>query len=55
VIYALADKEIPGKEKYENPGFELKLPDSPVVVPENADQWIGKGWGDFAPPPDPCR
>jgi ribose transport system substrate-binding protein len=33
----------------------LKLPDSPVVVPENADEWIGKGWGDFAPPPDPCR
>src|ERR1700760_3646499 len=55
VIYTLAGKEIPGKEKYENPGYELKLPDSPVVVPENADQWIGKGWGDFAPPPDPCR
>ena len=54
VIYTLAGKEIPGKEKYENPGYELKLPDSPVVVPENADQWIGKGWGDFAPPPDPC-
>ena len=54
VIYTLTGKEIPGKEKYENPGYELKLPDSPVVVPENADQWIGKGWGDFAPPPDPC-
>ena len=50
----MAGKEITGKEKYENPGYELKLPDSPVVVPENADQWIGKGWGDFAPPPDPC-
>ncbi|MEA3206776.1 MAG: hypothetical protein QOG92_2492, partial [Verrucomicrobiota bacterium] len=21
-----------------NPGYELKLPDSPVVVPENAEQ-----------------
>ncbi|MBV8225681.1 MAG: substrate-binding domain-containing protein [Verrucomicrobia bacterium] len=55
VIYTLTGKQIPGTERYENPGYELKLPDSPVVVPENADQWIGKGWGDFAPPPDPCR
>jgi ribose transport system substrate-binding protein len=55
VVYALMGKEIPGAKKYENPGNELKLPDSPIVVPENADQWIGKGWGDFAPPPDPCK
>jgi ribose transport system substrate-binding protein len=55
VIYTLTDQKIAAQEKYENPGYELKLPDSPVVVPENAEQWIGKGWGDFAPPPDPCR
>lgn len=55
VIYALTNQKIPGEEKYENPGNQLRLPDSPIVVPENADQWIGKGWGDFAPPPDPCR
>jgi ribose transport system substrate-binding protein len=55
VVYALLGKQIAGAQKYENPGNELKLPDSPIVVPENADQWIGKGWGDFAPPPDPCK
>jgi len=55
VVYALIGKQIAGAQKYENPGNELKLPDSPIVVPENADQWIGKGWGDFAPPPDPCK
>lgn len=41
VICALSDKEILGKEKYENSGYQLKLPDSPVVAPENADDGSG--------------
>ena len=48
-------KEIPGEKTYQFPGKELVLPDSPVVVAENADQWIGRGWGDFEPTPDPCQ
>jgi ribose transport system substrate-binding protein len=55
VLYTLLGKEVSGRQKYEFPGWLLRLPDSPVVVPENADQWIGRGWGNFEPTPDPCR
>jgi ribose transport system substrate-binding protein len=54
-LYKLMGKEIPGEQAYAQPGKELVLPDSPVVVAENADQWIGRGWGDFEPTPDPCQ
>jgi ribose transport system substrate-binding protein len=54
-LYTLMGKEIPGKETYDQPGERLLLPDSPTVVPENADEWIGRGWGDFEPPADPCK
>lgn len=55
VIYELTGQEIPGRQEYEEPGHLLRLPDAPTVVPENADEWIGRGWGDFEPPNDPCR
>lgn len=54
VLYELMGKEIEGKVKYENPGWKIELPPLPNVVPENADEWIGKGWGEFEPPTDPC-
>lgn len=54
VLYELMGKEIKGKVKYENPGWKIELPPLPNVVPENADEWIGKGWGEFEPPTDPC-
>ena len=54
-LYKLMGKDIPGQKAYEQPGQELQLPDSPTVVPENADEWIGRGWGNFEPTPDPCR
>lgn len=54
-LYALSGREVPDAEDYEQPGKTLVLPDSPVVVSENAEEWIGKGWGDFAPTPDPCQ
>jgi ribose transport system substrate-binding protein len=53
-LYTLMGREIPEAAEYSEPGLRLALPDSPVVVPENAAEWIGRGWGDFAPPPDPC-
>lgn len=55
VLYDLMGREIPDKQEYEFPGYLLRLPDSPTVVPENADEWIGRGWGDFDPPVDPCK
>ena len=55
VIYTLMKKEIPDRQKYQNAGYQLVLPDSPAVVTENADEWIGRGWGDFEPTPDPCK
>lgn len=55
ILYTLMGEEIPEQQTYEFPGFLLRLPDSPTVVPENAAEWIGRGWGDFAPPPDPCQ
>lgn len=44
-LYSLMGKEIGGKESYEF-GEKITLPDLPVVVKENADEWIGKGWGE---------
>ena len=55
VFYTLMKKEIPGRQEYQFAGYQLVLPDSPAVVPENADEWIGRGWGDFEPTPDPCK
>lgn len=54
-LYTLMGKEIPGADSYEEPGSRLLLPDSPTVVADNADEWIGRGWGDFEPTPDPCK
>ncbi len=54
-LYTLMKKPIPGETTYKFPGNELVLPDSPTVVAGNADQWIGRGWGDFEPTPDPCK
>jgi ABC-type sugar transport system substrate-binding protein len=54
-LYKLMGKDIPGIATYDLPGHRLLLPDSPTVVAENADQWIGRGWGDFEPTPDPCK
>ena len=54
-IYKLMGKDIPGEQAYQFPGKELVLPDSPTVVQANADEWIGRGWGDFEPTPDPCK
>lgn len=54
-LYALMGQEIDGAEEYSEPGQQLLLPDSPTVVAENAEEWIGRGWGDFAPSLDPCR
>lgn len=53
-LYKLMNKDIPGQQSYQY-GQELVLPDSPTVVADNADQWIGRGWGDFEPTPDPCK
>jgi ribose transport system substrate-binding protein len=54
-LYKLTGKDIPGQKAYDQPGQELQLPDSPTVVAENADDWIGRGWGTFEPTPDPCQ
>ena len=54
-LYKMMGKDIPGAKAYENPGQYLQLPDSPTVVAANAEEWIGRGWGDFEPPPDPCK
>lgn len=54
-LYTLMGKEIAGAQSYDQPGNRLLLPDSPTVVADNADEWIGRGWGDFEPTPDPCK
>jgi ribose transport system substrate-binding protein len=54
-LYTLTGREIPGAEAYGQPGQQLALPDSPTVVAENAEEWIGRGWGDFEPPLNPCK
>ena len=53
-LYKLMGKDIPGQKSYQH-GQELVLPDSPTVVADNAEQWIGRGGGDFEPTPDPCK
>lgn len=53
-LLLLQGQEIPGTKAYEQPGKYLQLPDLEVVTPDNAAKWIPRGWGDFAPPPDPC-
>ena len=53
-LMALQGQDIPDKEEYEFEGWLFRLPDLPVVTAENVDEWLGKGWGDFAPPEDPC-
>ena len=53
-LMALMGQEIPQKQTYEFDGWLYRLPDLPVVTAENADEWLGRGWGDFAPPTDPC-
>ena len=55
VLYTLQGKEIPDKQTYEFAGYLLRLPDSPTVTATNADEWIGRGWGDFEPTPNPCN
>lgn len=55
VLYSLMGTAIPEATDYDLPGKTLALPDSPVVVPTNATEWVGLGWGDFAPTPNPCR
>lgn len=53
-LYTLLEMEIPDRQEYEFEGWLLRLPDLPVVTQENVDEWLGRGWGDFAPPEDPC-
>ena len=50
----LQGQKIPDAKAYDQPGSYLQLPDSEVVTPDNAAKWIPRGWGDFAPPPNPC-
>ncbi len=53
-LMALMGQEIPNRQEYEFEGWLYRLPDLPVVTNENAAEWLGRGWGDFAPPDDPC-
>ncbi|MFN8591187.1 MAG: substrate-binding domain-containing protein [Thermomicrobiales bacterium] len=53
-LMALQGIEIPDLQDYEFEGKLYRLPDLPVVTAENVDEWLGKGWGDFAPPENPC-
>lgn len=53
-LMSLQGQDIPNKQRYEFEGWLYRLGDLPVVNPENVDQWLGKGWGDFEPPDDPC-
>ena len=54
-LYTLMGMEVPGAEPYGQPGVQLALPDSPTVTEANAEEWIGRGWGDFEPSLDPCN
>jgi len=54
-IYAMQGKDVPDAKDYDQPGKTLTLPDSPVVTAANAQEWSGRGWGEFAPTPNPCR
>jgi ribose transport system substrate-binding protein len=53
-LMALQGMEIPDLQDYEFEGKLYRLPDLPVVTADNVDEWLGKGWGDFAPPENPC-
>lgn len=53
-LMALQGMEIPDLQDYEFEGKLYRLPDLPVVTADNVDDWLGRGWGDFAPPEDPC-
>lgn len=53
-LMALMGDEIPGKEKYEFEGWLYRLPDLPATTAENVTDWLGRGWGSFDPPNDPC-
>lgn len=53
-LMALSGQEIPDREEYEFEGWLYRLPDLPVVASENVEEWLGRGWGDFEPPDDPC-
>lgn len=53
-IMALRGEPIPGAESYEEAGQMLQLPSLPTVTPENAEEWIPKGWAGFEKPANPC-
>ena len=53
-LMSLQGQDIPNKQKYEFEGWLYRLADLPAVNPDNVDEWLGKGWGDFEPPDDPC-
>lgn len=53
-LLALQGEEIADAEAYDQPGVRLELPGLPTVVPDNAEEWIPKGWGDFERPANPC-
>lgn len=53
-LMLLQGQKIPDAKAYEQPGSYLQLPDLEVVTPDNAANWVPLGWGDFAPPPNPC-
>lgn len=53
-LMTLQGESIPDAESYEEPGQKLQLPSLPTVVPENAEEWIPKGWGGFKKPANPC-
>jgi len=42
----LMGEDLEGLEEDYEHGKQIVLPDLPVVVEENADEWIGKGWGE---------
>ncbi len=56
-LMSLQGQDIPNKQTYEFEGWLYRLGDLPVVTPENADQWLGKGWGDAVATgvEDPCK
>jgi len=54
-LTALEGKPVEGAKSYSEPGQYLQLPNLPLVTPENAKEWIPKGWGTFEMPKDPCK
>ncbi len=45
VLFTLMGRKIPEAAPYAQPGLQLALADSPTIVAENAEEWIGRGWG----------